>query len=222
MDSASDTPTTRSEWVQTRLREEILDAVLAPGEPLVTTAIAARLGVSATPVREALRLLESEDLVELFTHGSARVATVSVAEAIEIYELRRLIEPPAVARAVQVGGAHYIAGIERAFAEVVAARILTHRIHAGFHRSLFAACDSRWMRHEAIRLMEHGQRFVAAVVGSHGLPGDPIDTHRPLRDLAIAGDADGAAAELEAHLDTSLAHIRNLTGLDELDREESA
>lgn len=214
------TPSTRSEWVQTELREEILNAVLAPGAPLVTTTIADRLGVSATPVREALRLLESEGLVELISHGSATVATVSVAEAAEIYELRCLVEPRAVERAVRAGGAEYLAGVERGFAEIVAAGpAVTHRIHAGFHRSLFAGCDSAWMRREAIRLMDHAQRFVAAAGGAGLLMADAVEAHRPLRDRVIAGDAAGAAAELTTHLESSLAFIR---GLDDPYLEESA
>lgn len=224
-DRQTDTaPRTRTEWVEARLRDEILDAVLAPGEPLVTTTLAARLGVSATPVREALRRLESEGLVELVSHGSARVAPVSVAEAAEIYELRCLVEPRAVERAVRVGGADYVAGVEHAFAALVAAGpTVTHRLHADFHRSLFAACDSTWMRREAVRLMEHGQRFVAAVVGAGMLAGaDRADAHRPLRDRVIAGDADGAAMALTSHLEVSLTLIRSLNGLDAPSREESA
>ncbi len=215
-------PGTRSEWVQAVLREEILDAVLAPGEPLITTAIAARLGVSATPVREALRLLETDGFVELTPHGPARVASASATEAVEIYELRCLVEPEAVQRAVQRGGAEYLAGVEHAFAGLVAAdEAISHRVHSEFHRALFAGCESAWMRHEAERLMEHGQRFVAAAAGAMGLMAHPVEAHHPLRDLAIAGDATGAAAELDRHLRASLDFIRTLAH-DDRPREESA
>ncbi len=68
---------------------------------------AEQLGLSATPLREALRRLASEGLVVLQSHGSARVATVDLHEANEIYELRLILEPAALERAVAAGDADY-------------------------------------------------------------------------------------------------------------------
>lgn len=91
---------TRKEWVDHRLRSAILDGSYAPGQALVISTLADELGLSATPLREALQRLCSEGLVELVAHGSARVASVSLAGATEIYELRRLLEPMAIESAV--------------------------------------------------------------------------------------------------------------------------
>src|SRR5690606_5064419 len=66
-------PLTRTEWIDRQLRAAILTNELAPGEKLVTTALAERWQVSPTPLRESLKRLAAEGLVELTPHGSARV-----------------------------------------------------------------------------------------------------------------------------------------------------
>jgi DNA-binding GntR family transcriptional regulator len=78
--------------VYRRLRAEIAELRLAPGERLPLHDVAARLHVSMTPVRHALRRLESEGLVESARHRGARVAPLSVEELEEIQALRLGLE----------------------------------------------------------------------------------------------------------------------------------
>jgi len=82
--------------VTERLREAILTGVLQTGTRLVQTELAAALQVSVTPVREALRDLESQGLVDSDPFRGATVHQVSLAELAEINELRRLLVPTAV------------------------------------------------------------------------------------------------------------------------------
>lgn len=82
--------------VTDRLREAILDGQLQTGTHLVQTELAAGLRVSVTPVREALRELESQGLVDADPFRGASVHRVSLAELEEINELRRLLVPTAV------------------------------------------------------------------------------------------------------------------------------
>jgi len=74
-------PTTRSEWADQQVRRAILRGDFAPGQVLKISALEKQLNVSATPLREALRNLATDGLVELHSHGSARVASVDVDEA---------------------------------------------------------------------------------------------------------------------------------------------
>ena len=75
------------------LRERILTCRYAPGELLNETALGEKLGVSRTPVREALGRLERESLVEILPKIGVRVTELSIADINEIYAARELIEP---------------------------------------------------------------------------------------------------------------------------------
>jgi DNA-binding GntR family transcriptional regulator len=84
------------------LREEIERGLLAPGERLVEMALARRFEVSQGPVREALRLLEREGLVDHRPRRGVYVRVLSARDIEEVYSLRAAIEGLAVRRAVQL------------------------------------------------------------------------------------------------------------------------
>ncbi len=83
--------------VYTRLRADILDGVHPPGARLGEAELAERTGSSRTPVREALRRLEVEGLVEVLPHRGARVPDWTPEDLEEIYDLRMLLEGAAAA-----------------------------------------------------------------------------------------------------------------------------
>lgn len=84
---------TAYEFTLGRLRSAILAGQIKGGTHLVQAAIARELGVSTTPVREALRQLASEGIVDLDPHRGAVVRSVDLAEMLEIFDLRVLLEP---------------------------------------------------------------------------------------------------------------------------------
>lgn len=90
------TPITALEFVRERIREGILRGEFPPGSRLPQADVAQRLGVSITPVREAMRGLATEGLLVLDNHRGAVVAAPSREEAQQIWDLRRLIEPYAI------------------------------------------------------------------------------------------------------------------------------
>lgn len=81
------------------LRSSILSGELTPGQRLIETQLADQLDVSRTPIREALRLLQHEGLAIADDSGAVRVATVSVADAIELYDCRLALETLSVIQA---------------------------------------------------------------------------------------------------------------------------
>lgn len=85
--------------VYARLRADILDGVHPPGARLGEVELAATTGSSRTPVREALRRLEVEGLVEVLPHRGARVPDWTPEDLEEIYDLRMLLESAAARRA---------------------------------------------------------------------------------------------------------------------------
>lgn len=74
------------------LRESILSGEMAPGDRLVETQLADLLQVSRTPIREAIRQLQQEELISADENGWLRVATLSVSEAIDLYDCRIALE----------------------------------------------------------------------------------------------------------------------------------
>ncbi|MFE4104695.1 GntR family transcriptional regulator [Almyronema epifaneia] len=81
------------------LRQSILEGMLAPGDRLIETQIAQQLQVSRTPIREALRQLQQEELVTADANGWLRVATVSASEAVHLYNCRMALETLSVSEA---------------------------------------------------------------------------------------------------------------------------
>lgn len=92
---------TAHEQVLEQLRGAILGGALAPGTPLVLAELSTQLGVSRTPIREAIRDLAGEGLVDFDSYRSSIVHAPTLAEAQEVYELRLVLEPFAVRRAVE-------------------------------------------------------------------------------------------------------------------------
>lgn len=86
-------PQTRMEWVYDLLKEKILSGQYEPLQRLVADQVARELGTSVIPVREALRRLESEGLVEMEPYVGARVAAVREADLEELFEIRKALEP---------------------------------------------------------------------------------------------------------------------------------
>ena len=91
----------RTEAVLDAIKHAILAGELRPGQSLVETELAQLLGVSKTPVREALKTLAGAGLVSMSPYRGATVRAIDPASAAAIYDLRLLLEPEAVRRAVQ-------------------------------------------------------------------------------------------------------------------------
>ena len=91
----------RTEAVLDAIKHAILAGELRPGQGLVETELAQLLGVSKTPVREALKTLAGAGLVTMSPYRGAAVRAIDPASAAAIYDLRLLLEPEAVRRAVQ-------------------------------------------------------------------------------------------------------------------------
>jgi DNA-binding GntR family transcriptional regulator len=203
-------PPTRTEWADQQLRAAILQGDYGPGDTLVISTLADHLGLSATPLREALRKLAAEGLVVLQSHGSARVAEVDLQEANEIYELRLILEPMALERAVTAADSGYGERATAAWTALDAERIAPPSTHAAFHRALLSTCDSAWLLQMATTLSDR-----AGLMMTIGLPDRPsgyrtAEAHRTLLELAIAGDASGAAEELRRHLSTTLTALHGV------------
>lgn len=143
-------PASRADAVCEALRRAILDGVLRPGQPLVERELAEMLGVSKTPVREALKQLRSTGLVEVVSFQGVRVRELDADYVGKLYTARASTEPSAVRLAVRRLGAtdHALAHSALEEAAACAARGDTTGMgiaNRRFHRELYSASDNAFL-----------------------------------------------------------------------------
>jgi DNA-binding GntR family transcriptional regulator len=104
--------------VHDRLREDILEGKLRAGDCIKQEELTERLGVSRTPIREAIQRLEAEGLVHYIRRGSAVVSAIPRREIEEIFELRALLEGHAAEKAADVVNEKMLAKLRRLITEM--------------------------------------------------------------------------------------------------------
>jgi len=189
------------------IKHAILVGELKPGRSLVETDLAAVLGVSKTPVREALKTLAGAGLVTMHPYKGAVVRVVDDEQVRHIYDLRLLLEPEALGRAVTAShdwnNAHD--ALDRADASAdQAERSLANR---DFHHELYAGCGNPLL----VRMLDdlRDQTALVSAVAWRHEPTFPLSVpswereaaeHRSVLDAAETGDADRAARLLHGHI----------------------
>ena len=200
------------------LREDILAGVFADGCRLLLAPLAVRLGMSVIPVREALKRLELEGLVDHVPHSGARVRPVSVAELEELYHVRAHLECHALAEAaLRITGddrgrlLDVLDDYRRALGRGDAATAQAN--HAMFHLGLYELASSEWLMRAIRPLVEASERYQRMAGGLRGDPDTRYDEHRALLETCAAGESTEAASALRKHLDRSLGLIRGQVAL---------
>ncbi|MCK9918993.1 GntR family transcriptional regulator [Microbacteriaceae bacterium K1510] len=189
------------------LRRAIIEGALPPGELLSENRLAAEYGVSRTPVREALRLLMEEELVEMLPGRKVRVAVPRVESVREIYDVRLVLESEAVRRLVRDPGA---AAVWQRMDEACTrsdmaldARDLKALAEANeaFHAALVSALGNGRLLaqyravHNLITLYRHQS------LHSEGWAEDGTAEHRPLLEHLRERDEAGALDLLRRHIE---------------------
>ncbi|GAB98061.1 DNA-binding GntR family transcriptional regulator [Kineosphaera limosa] len=212
---------TKSDFAYRLVRDRILSGQFEPGAVMQQRDLAAELGISTTPLREALRRLKSEGLVELDSHRDARVTPLRAEEARDLLELRRALEPVAVGLAADRRTSADIeamraalAALEPLPADPSVEQLVRHReFHGALYRAshnqaIIEALDQLWDKQDRYRRLALQTDPDARVLVAKA------QEHRDLLDHVVAGDA-GAAADLMArHIESSHgAHaLRRLGG----------
>jgi DNA-binding GntR family transcriptional regulator len=203
--------TTKSDLAYTRVRGLILSGELAPGAVLPQAALAQTIGISTTPLREALRRLKQEGLVELDAHRDARVRPLDADEARDLLELRGSLEPLAASLAALRRTDDELAdiraaldGLEGLSSRPSASELESHRrFHAAIHRAshnalLVEILDGLWVKTDRYR--RHGLE-----AGRSEEERDSRATeHRLLFEAVRDNDPDAAAELMRRHVEASL------------------
>ena len=192
-----------------RLREAIILGELTPGTPLRLEDLARSLGMSISPIREAVRQLEALGLAEHVPHHGAKVMALDVEELRELFSIRLALETLAVRRAAEL------------FAQADGKRARSHltaledarrrgdvraavREHSAFHFALYEAARSSWLLRSIRPAWDSCERYRPVLLAATG---DLQDRHEALDEELLAAcaahDPDRAAAALRSHLESA-------------------
>ncbi|MBW4709730.1 GntR family transcriptional regulator [Roseobacter sp. YSTF-M11] len=193
----------------------IQTGVYAPGHRLREEDVGERLKLSRTPVREALRRLEADGIVEHRPRIGAIVRQLDHAEIVELYEMRVVLERTAAELAARHGTDAEFDTLDDLNQEIATERGNPARaaaINQEFHRGLYLACRNRFLL-EAARALNNSLMLLGPTTFTDE---ERVDTvvrqHQMILDALRAGDIEGAGAAAEAHLQTSLRQrLRALT-----------
>lgn len=195
---------TMAEAAVAELQEAILSGALPPGSPLRLEELARSLGMSISPVREAVRQLEGLGLAVHVPHRGARVSELAIDDLHDAYEARLALEPLAVRRAA---GRFTEEDAERgrAFLDDYAAahrrrdQRAARRAHADFHLSLYAASGSTWLLRLIRPAWENCERYRALSLSGRSLR-QRREEHEAILTACANHHPDEAAERLRRHL----------------------
>lgn len=196
------------------LRDRILSGRLEAGSKLMQYVLADELGISITPLREAIRRLSGEGLIVLEGHRNARVAEMNADEARELFETRRALDPEAIALAAVRRTDADIARMQEALkhllpvtqqwgeAALVAHREVHQAIYVASHNTvLIRMLDDVWDKSDRYR-----RAGVQLPPGAEPRTRD-FEEHGRMVDLVIDRQPDVASTLMRSHVDNSLTAL---------------
>jgi DNA-binding GntR family transcriptional regulator len=196
-----------------KLREAIVSGQFHPNERLVEAAIAERIGAGRTAVRSALVRLDQEGLVELEPNRGARVRHISDGEALEIEEVRAVLEGMLARRAaarISADGLRALRQVMTQMRERVEARdsIGYSELNATFHQNIWSAADHPTASHLVGSLKTQGIRFQYQTALRPGRAERSLREHEAIFAALKSHDGDAAEAAMREHLAEVLDTLR--------------
>jgi DNA-binding GntR family transcriptional regulator len=193
-----------ADYIAAALRDAIYRGDLADEAILNQAAIASHFGVSRVPVREAMRELQAEGLIETRAHRLAVVRGLDLDRLVEIYDLRALLEGFLIERAVPQIEAKRLRDL-RALEKQMREEQEHSRwlgLNAQFHQMLYEPSGAKTTMELAEQLRSRAERYVRLWSGGTGLhrPREAGREHAEILKLVAAGDAVGARQAIERHI----------------------
>jgi len=188
------------------LREAIISGVLAPGERLMEIQMAEEMGVSRTPVREAIRKLELEGFVVMIPRKGAYVAGVSHKDVADVFEIRAALEGLAASLAAERVTEEEIEQMERILLYHEEEEVNLEQIVASdtdFHAMVYKASRNERLIQILANLREQIQRFRATSLAVPGRVREAIEEHRAIVEALASHDVEKAQELASAHIVTA-------------------
>lgn len=192
-----------------KLMQAIETGVYQPGDRLREVEIADRLALSRTPIREALRRLEAENIIEHRPRVGAVIRKLGQAEVVELYEMRLVLERTAAEMAAKhavEAEVDALAALNDVIAQTGDDLPRAAAINQKFHRAIYLAGRNRFLL-DAARAINNALLLLGptTLVDAERV-NSVVSQHKQIIDAISAGDIDGAGAAAEAHLQTSLRY----------------
>lgn len=202
---------------QRELERMILSGELPVGSKLNEASVAAMLGISRGPVREAFRALEVAGLVRLEKNRGVFVRQVGVAEADEIYELRAVLDEFAGQLATEQAGPLDVsdlrARVDRMERAVAAGDMDSyHDANLGFHDRLVELAGNSKLLALYRRLVNELSLYRRTTLDQHGIPSVSLGEHRAIVDCIASGNAAAAGRLLREHVIASRERMHRKNG----------
>ncbi|MEV0595710.1 GntR family transcriptional regulator [Nonomuraea cavernae] len=202
--------------VVVKIRRAVLDGHFAPGQRLVESELCDLYQVSRSTVRQALRELVADGLIEVQRNKGARVRTISTAEAVEITEVRMVLEGLLAAKAaerVTPEQAERLLGIKDAMRERVAAHdpLAYSDLNASLHALIQEIAGQVTARTILVRLQAQLVRHQFRLSLQPGRSAVSLGQHEKIVDAVVARDPAGAEAAMREHLRDVITQISQST-----------
>ena len=194
------------------LREAILRGELKPGERLMEIQLATKLGVSRTPIREAIRKLELEGLVLMIPRKGAEVAQITEKSLRDVLEVRRALENLAVQLACLRMSPQTLADLKaaaRAFEEILGGEDVTAVAEAdvAFHDVIYMATDNQRLISLLNNLREQMYRYRVEYLKKKECHKQLLWEHQEIIRAIEAGEIDVATKITEQHIDNQVEAV---------------
>lgn len=180
-----------------------------PGDRLREVDVADRLGLSRTPVREALRRLEAENIIEHRPRIGAVIRTLGRTEVVELYEMRLVLERTAAemaAKHAMQAEVDALAALNDLIAQAADTPSRAAAINQRFHHAIYMAARNRFLLESARGLNNALLLLGPTTLADEARITTVVHQHNQIIDAISAGDIEGAGAAAEGHLQTSLRH----------------
>lgn len=193
------------EVVFNTLRQAIIQGEFQPGQRLMEVTLANKLGVSRTPVREAIRMLELEGLVVMVPRKGAEVANITVKDLKDALEVRMAIEELSVKLACQRlddESAEEIKKTCMAFKEAINSKLVPAIVQGdeAFHNAIYKASKNQKLINIAQNLREQVYRYRVEYVKDFSYHDNLIKEHDLITMAILKGDADNAQKIMSEHI----------------------
>ena len=214
MSVAVESPMSLAEQAYLELRDRLVTLRIPPGSPINDERIAGELGVGRTPVREALKRLETERLVVSYPRRGTFATEVQITDLGHLTEVRQRLEPLAAACAARRAGVQHRLVLTGLLGELDAAADADVeeliRLDLRLHRALYAATANPFLQDTLVRYDNLATRIWCLFLDRlPGLAGH-IGEHGPLVRAVLAGDEDRASLLATEHVAGFEAAIRAL------------
>lgn len=198
-------PTRLAEDLRCSLETEILSGLLLPGERLDESGLAKRFGVSRTPVREALLQLASSGLIEMRPRQGAVVATVTVQDLMQMFEVMAELEAMCARLAARRANPAERAAIAAAHETCkTAARSQDlgayYEANRVFHETLYAGAHNAYLQDKTRSLRNRLSAYRRYQLHQPGRVARSLAEHEAVVEALMAGDAEAAENAMRTHV----------------------